>query len=183
MTVLDQTKAKMQQAVEHFKTELKNLRSNRANPAVLEHITVEVYGAHMSIKQLASVTAPEARQLLIAPYDPQTSGAIAKAIENANLNLQPVVENGVIRIHVPPMDEVMRRNIAKQAKEGAEKAKIVIRDIRRKSNETIRQQKADSEITEDQMKKGEKIIQELTDQNCKVIDDLFVAKEKEILTV
>jgi ribosome recycling factor len=183
MTVLDQTKIKMQQTIEHFKTELKNLRSNRANAGVLDSVMVEVYGSHMPIKQLANITTPESRQLLIAPFDPQTAGAIAKAIEKANLNLQPVREGGVIRITIPPMDEAMRRQIAKQGKEHAEKAKVVIRDIRRKNNDLIRKQKADGEVTEDQMKKAEKLIQEMTDESCKTIDDLYTAKEKEILTV
>lgn len=183
MSVTEQTKTKMDQAVEHFKTELKNLRSNRANPSVLDSVMVEAYGSQVQLKKLANVTAPESRQLLIAPFDPQTAGSIARAIEKANLNLQPVVEAGVIRINVPPMDEAMRKQIAKQGKDHAEKAKVVIRDIRRKNNELIRKQKADGEVTEDQMKKAEKVIQELTDKSCKLIDDLYTAKEKEIMTV
>lgn len=182
-SITEQTKTKMQAALEHFKTELKSLRSNRANPAMLDGVIVEAYGSHMRIKELANVTVPEPRQLLISPFDPQTSAAIAKGIEKANLNLQPVVEGQVIRINVPPMDESMRKQIAKQGKEKAEGAKIVIRDIRRKNNELVRKQKADGVTTEDVMKKEEKGIQDLTDKFCKEIDDLFAAKEKEIMTV
>ncbi len=183
MSVTDQTKAKMVATVDHFKQELKNLRSNRANPGMLEGVTVEVYGSHMRIKELANITTPESRQLLVSPFDPQTTAAIAKGIERANLNLQPVVEGQAIRINVPPMDESMRKEIVKQAKKKAEDGKIVIREIRRKGNEQVKKQKADGEITEDIMKKSEKIIQELTDQYCKEIDTLFTSKEKEILTV
>ncbi len=183
MSVTDQTKSKMVATVDHFKTELKNLRSNRANPGVLDVVQVEVYGAQMRIKELASVTTPESRQLLITPFDPKTCGAIAKGIERANLNLQPVVEGQSVRISIPPMDESMRKQIAKQAKQKAEDAKIIIREIRRKNNELVRKMKTDSEITEDIMKKDEKVIQELTDKFCKEIDDLFTAKEKEIMTV
>jgi ribosome recycling factor len=183
MSATDQTKAKMQAALEHFKQELKNLRTNRANPGVLDSVSVEVYGAHMRIKELANVTTPEARQILVSPFDHQTAGPIAKAIEKANLNLQPVLEGHVIRINVPPMDEAMRKEIVKQGKKKAEDAKVVIRDMRRKGNELVRKQKEDGELTEDQMKKGEKTIQEYTDQFCKEIDTLFAAKEKEILTV
>jgi len=179
----DQTKTKMQVALEHFKGELKGLRSNRANPAMLDSVVVDVYGSTMRIKELANVTTPEPRQLLITPFDPQTSAAIAKGIEKANLNLQPVVEGSIVRINVPPMDESMRRQIVKQGKEKAEAAKIVIRDIRRKNNELVRKQKADGTITEDVMKKEEKGIQDLTDKFCKEIDDLFATKEKEIMTV
>ncbi len=183
MSVTQEAKTKMQASVDHFKTDLKNLRSNRANPGVLDGVLVEVYGAMMRIKELASISAPESRQLLISPFDPKTAAAIAKGIEKANLNLQPIVEGHVIRINIPPMDEAMRKQIVKQGKQKAEETKIVIREIRRKYNETIRKQKADSVITEDIMKKEEKTIQELTDKFCKEIDDLFTAKEKEIMTV
>lgn len=183
MGLADEAKTKMQATIEHFKVELKNLRSNRANPSVLDVVQVEVYGAVMRIKELASVSVPEPRLLLVSPFDPKTAAAIAKGIEKANLNLQPVVENQVIRISIPPMDEAMRKQIAKQAKQKAEDSKIVIREIRRKNNEAVRKQKADGFITEDIMKKEEKSIQELTDKSCKEIDDLFAVKEKEIMTV
>jgi ribosome recycling factor len=185
MSLPDETKQKMQATVEHFKTELKNLRSNRANPGILDGVMVEVYGTMMKIKELAGVTAPEARQLLISPFDPKSAQAIAKGIEKANLNLLPIVEasGSAIRINIPPMDEAMRKEIVKQAKKKAEDAKIVVREIRRKYNDLVRKEKADSKITEDVMKKMEKSIQEFTDQFCKTIDELFTSKEKEIMTV
>ncbi|SRR5581483_3566524 len=183
MSITAETKTKMQAALEHFKTELKNLRTNRANPGMLDGVSVDVYGSQMRIKELANVTVPEPRQLLITPFDPQTAGAIGKGIEKANLNLQPMVEGAIIRINVPPMDESMRKQIVKQGKQKAEDSKIAIRDIRRKNNELARKQKADGLITEDVMKKEEKGIQDLTDKFCKEIDDLFTAKEKEIMTV
>jgi len=182
-SVTEQTKLKMQTALEHFKNDLKGLRSNRANPAMLDGVTVEAYGSQMRIKELANITVPEPRQILISPFDPQTSAAIVKGIEKANLNLQPVAEGQIVRINVPPMDEAMRKQIVKQGKQKAEDAKIVIRDIRRKNNELARKQKSDGTITEDVMKKEEKGIQDLTDKFCKEIDDLFTAKEKEIMTV
>jgi ribosome recycling factor len=183
MTVADQTKSKMQASVEHFKAELKNLRTNRANPGMVEGVSIEIYGTHMRIKELANITTPEARQILITPFDPQTGQAIAKGIEKANLNLHPVVEGHIIRINVPPMDQSTRQQIVKQGKEKAEAAKITIRGIRQKGNEQVRKQKADGEVTEDVMKKTEKTIQEYTDQFCKQIDELFTAKEKEIMAV
>jgi ribosome recycling factor len=178
-----EVKAKMSATLEHFKQELKNLRTNRANPGVVEGVVVDAYGTHMKVKELASITTPEARQILISPFDPQTAGAIAKGIEKANLNLQPVLEGQSIRINVPPMDQSMRQTIVKQGKEKAENAKIAIRDIRRKSNDAIKQQKTAGTMTEDGMKKLEKAIQELTDSFCRQIDDLFSAKEKEIMAV
>lgn len=182
-SVPDQTKTKMQASVDHFKQDLKGLRSNRANPAILENVMVEAYGAQMRIKELAAISVPEARQLMISPFDPQTSAAIAKGIEKANLNLQPIVEGQIIRIMIPPMDENMRKDIVKQAKKKAEDSKIAIRETRRKGNEQVRKLKTDGQLDEDAMKKAEKAIQDYTDKFCKEIDDLFTAKEKEILTV
>ena len=150
---------------------------------MVEGVSVEVYGTHMRIKELANISAPEARQIVITPFDPQTAAAIAKGIEKANLNLQPVLESNMIRINVPPMDEAVRVDIVKQGKKKAEDAKIAIREIRRKSNDTIRKQKADGILTEDSLKKLEKAIQDATDKFCKTIDDLFTAKEKEIMAV
>jgi len=183
MSTEKEVESKMQATLEHFKQELKNLRTNRANPGMVEGVSVEVYGTHMRIKELANISAPEARQIVITPFDPQTAAAIAKGIEKANLNLQPVLESNMIRINVPPMDEAVRVDIVKQGKKKAEDAKIAIREIRRKSNDTIRKQKADGILTEDSLKKLEKAIQDATDKFCKTIDDLFTAKEKEIMAV
>ncbi|HSX12049.1 MAG TPA: ribosome recycling factor [Rhabdochlamydiaceae bacterium] len=183
MNLTDDTKSKMEHSLEHFKGELKKLRSGRANPSILDGVVVEVYGTQMRLKELANISSPEPRQILVNPFDPQTAPAIRKGIENANLNLQPILEGSHVRINVPPMDESMRKEIAKQGKKKAEEAKVVIREIRRKANELARKQKADGISTEDQMKKDEKTIQELTDKYCKEIDDLFLKKEKEIMTV
>lgn len=183
MSTEKEVETKMLATLEHFKQELKNLRTNRANPGMVEGVSVEVYGTHMRIKELANISVPEPRQILITPFDPQTAGAIAKGIEKANLNLQPVLESGTIRINVPPMDQAVRTEIVKQGKKKAEDAKIAIREIRRKSNDTIRKQKADGLLTEDVLKKLEKTIQDYTDKFCKTVDDLFSAKEKEIMAV
>ena len=169
--------------MEHFKKELNNLRTGRANPSMFDSIRIEVYGSQMRMRELANVTTPEPRQILITPFDPQTAGPISKSIEKANLNVQPMLEGNVIRINIPPLDESMRKEIVKQGKKKAEDAKISIREIRRKSNDLIRKQKADGDITEDEVKKGEKTVQELTDDYCKQVDELFNVKEKEIMTV
>lgn len=178
-----ETKAKMKEALEHFKKELGLLRTGRANPGMFEGVMVEVYGTQMRIKELGNVTAAEARQVLITPFDPQTTGAIAKGIEKANLNVKPMVDGHVIRISIPPLDESMRKEIVKQGKKKAEESKIAIREIRRKNNEAARKQKAEGLIAEDEMKKLEKIIQEQTDEHCTLVDTLFAAKEKEVMTV
>lgn len=183
MSISAETKSKMTEAVEHLKKELSQLRSGRANPSMLDTVQVEVYGSQMLLKELATVTTPEPRQILITPFDPQTAGPISKGVEKANLNLQPMLEGHFIRINIPPMDEAMRKDIVKQAKKKTEDAKVAVREVRRKSNDLLKKQKGNSEITEDEMKKGEKKVQELTDEYCKEVDELFTLKEKEIMTV
>lgn len=183
MTIESNVKEGMQQAIDHLKHELKGLRSSRANPALLDGVVVEVYGTQMKLKELANVTTPEARQLLITPFDPSTTQAIAKAIENANLGVRPLVEGQSIRMNIPPMDESTRKEIVKQCKKKGEEAKVSIREVRRKSNEIVRKQKADGDIPEDLMKKEEKRIQDLTDSFCSQVDQICAEKEKEILSV
>lgn len=183
MDILKDTKNKMQLAVEHFEKELKNLRSGRANPGMLEDVMVEVYGSMMPIKKLGNISIAEARQLLITPFDPSTAGMISKGIEKANLNLQSIVDGHHIRVPVPPLSEEVRKDIVKTAKKKSEDAKVAIREIRRKANETAKKQKSDGILAEDQMKKIEKQVQEATDKACKEIDEKLALKEKEILSI
>jgi ribosome recycling factor len=183
MSILDQTKTKMAVAIEHFKNDLKNIRTGRANPGMVEHVLIEVYGSSMRLKDLASITVPESRQLLITPFDPQNASLIGKSIEKANIGFMPIVDGHVIRIKIPPMTEELRKKMAKICHEESEKTKISIRNIRRDANEAVRKQKADGELAEDLMKKFEKNIQELTDKFCREVDDLSEKKEKEISTI
>ena len=183
MSMENQVKSGMQQVIDHLKQELKNLRTSRANPSMVDGVHVEVYGTQMRLKELANVTAPEPRQLLITPFDPSTANAIAKGIESANINLRPVVDGHVVRINIPPMDTSTRNEIVKICKKKGEEAKVAIREVRRKSNDTIRKQKSEGLLPEDAMKKQEKIIQDLTDKYCKDIDTFCADKEKEIIAI
>lgn len=178
-----QLKAAMQAAIDHLKLELKSLRTGRANSSMLDKVQVELHGSRMPIKSIANISVPEPRQIMVTPFDQANIHAISKGIEAANLGVQPRVDGRVIRISVPPPDEALRKQIAKQCKELGEKSKIVLREIRRKFNEQVRKQKADGDIPEDQMKKFEKIIQDLTDRSCKEADTICAEKEKEIMTV
>jgi ribosome recycling factor len=178
-----QVKAAMQAALDHLKGELKTLRTGRANSAMLDKIHVEIYGSHMPLKGLANITVPEPRLIVVSPFDHSNIHAISKAIEAANLGVNPIVDGKLIRIPIPAPDENLRKQIAKQCKEFGEKSKIVLRDIRRKFNELTRKQKADGVIPEDQMKKTEKHIQDLTDKFCKDVDGICADKEKEIMTL
>jgi len=178
-----QVKAAMQAALDHLKQELKSLRTGRANSAMLDKVTVEVYGSNMRLKELANISVPEARQILVTPFDFSNAHAIKKGIEAANLGVNPMVDGKVIRINIPPMDESIRKQIAKQCKELGEKSKIVMREVRRKYNDLVRKQKSDGTLPEDLMKKLEKTIQELTDRFVKDIDAATSEKEKEIMTI
>ncbi|MDF2577338.1 MAG: ribosome recycling factor [Chlamydiales bacterium] len=184
MNAVEQAKIKMNGALEHLKNELKNIRTGRANPAILDGVRAEVYGSEMKLKELANVSvAPDGRQLIVTPFDKATTPFISKGIEKANLNLNPQVDGHLIRIPVPPMDENTRKEMAKLAKKKGEEAKVGIRQIRQESNNKLKQQKTDSQISEDDQKRGEKKVQELTDNACTEIDKMVVAKEKEIVTI
>lgn len=183
MDLLAQTKTKMTAAIEHLKEVLKGIRTGRANPSMLDNVSVEVYGTFMRIKDMATVNAPEPRQLVITPFDPQNKGYISKAIEKANLGYMPTIDGNVVRIKIPPMDESIRKEMIKVCHIRREEAKVSIRNIRRDSNELARKQKADGIIAEDMMKRFEKQIQEATDKYCKEADDLCEKKEKEVSVI
>lgn len=177
--IIKQTKSKMEEALNHLKDELRNIRTGRANPGMLDSVLVEVYGTPMRIRDVATVTAPESRQLLITPFDPHNVHAISKAIERANLNVAPMVDGHVVRIKIPPMDDTVRKEMAKLCGRRKEDAKISIRNIRRDANELAKK----GNFPEDQVKKMEKEIQDLTDKYCKSADDAAHEKEKEVLTI
>ena len=178
-----QAKGAMEDALDHLKQELKALRTGRANAAMFDKVFVEAYGSQMRIKELASISVPEPRQIVITPFDFSTANAIKKGIDAANLGVNPIIDGKVLRVNIPPMDEALRKAIAKQCKELGEKSKIVIREVRRKYNEMVRKQKADGEIPEDQLKRHEKAIQDLTDRFCKEVDTVVSEKEKEVMTI
>lgn len=181
--ILAETNKKMDAAIGHLKNELKMLRTGRASPAMVEQVTVEVYGTQMRLPELASISAPEPRQLMISPYDASNVHAIVKGIEAANLNLRAYADGNVVRIKVPEMDTAVRTEMVKKAKKMSEDAKISIRNIRRDSNEFTEKEKKAGTLDEDAMKKLQKKIQELTDKFCKMCDELTAAKEKEIQTI
>lgn len=183
MSVADQTKSKMTDAIEHLKHELKSIRTGRANPSMLDSVSVEVYGTQMRIKDLASITSPEARQLVITPFDHTNKAAVAKAIEKANLGVMPIVDGNIVRLKIPSMDESLRKEMIKLCAKRCEEAKVSIRNERRHSNDLIKKQKNEGLLAEDEMKKIEKNIQDLTDKFCKEADDITAKKEKEVCTI
>lgn len=183
MDILQDTKNKMQHALEHFKEELRGLRAGRANPGLLEPVMVEVYGAQMKLKEVATITSPEARQLVINPFDATNVQHISRAIDKANLGVRAVVEGKTVRVMFPELTADRRKDLIGQAHKKREECKISVRNIRRDANELVKKSKSGGTITEDDVKRLEKQIQELTDKSCKDADDLCTTKEKEISTI
>lgn len=162
--IVETAEKKMEDAVEHLKVELNNIRTGRANPAMLDSVMVEVYGTKMRLRDVATISSPESRQLLITPFDQGNTGAIGKQIEAENLGFQIVTEGNLIRISVPAMDENVRKEMVKQCKKKGEEGKLSIRNVRRECNDFLRKHKADGDISEDMERTHEKEVQDLTDK-------------------
>lgn len=181
--ILDQAKAKMRAVIEHYKTELKTIRTGRAHAAMLDNISVEVYGAPMRLRDIASITAPEIRQLFITPFDRSNAPHIGKAIEKENLGFSVTADATGVRLTLPPMDKRVREEMVKVCRKKVEEAKVAVRNLRRDINKQVEQQKAAGEIPEDLLKKLEKETQDLTDSHCKELDELCRQKEVEVMQV
>jgi ribosome recycling factor len=181
--VLKDNEGRMQKALETLRKNFAGVRTGRANPALLDHLHVDYYGSSVALKQVANVSAPENRVLLITPYDKGASQAIEKAILTSDLGINPKNEGGTIRLFLPEPSEERRKELVKLIKKEAEEAKVAIRNIRREANEVLKKQKSDKAITEDEEKYKDKKVQELTDKYSTEIDKLVTGKEKEIMEV
>ena len=171
---------KTEQIVQH---EFAGLRTGRASPVLVENISVEVYGSHMRIRELAGITTPEARVLMIQPWDLSTVHPIEKAILKSNLGVTPTVQGKIIRLVLPELSQERRHEMVKIVHKKAEDGRVAIRHVRRDSNEAVHKEKKAGGIAEDQIEGAEKEIQKLTDQYIGKIDAHLAAKEKEIMTV
>ncbi len=180
--VIEETTESMDSAIHHFEFELHKIKAGKASPQMLEGVKVEYYGANTPIDQMSNISTPDARQIVIQPWDRSTLHSIEKAIINANLGFTPSNTGDVIRINLPPLTEERRREMVKKAKAETEAAKVAIRNIRRNANESARKLEKDG-IAEDEIKELEKDIQVLTDQYIVKADKIFDAKEKDILHV
>tara|TARA_B100000579_G_C22636370_1_gene759254 strand:- start:56 stop:607 length:552 start_codon:yes stop_codon:yes gene_type:complete len=174
---------KMSKTYEVFQQELSSLRTGRANAAMLDIVKVDVYGQKMPINQLGSITTPEPRSINIQVWDVNNIGLIDAAIKKSELGLNPQIDGQLIRLPVPDLSEERRSEIKKLIKSMGEKCKVSIRNIRREANDELKKLLKDKEISEDEIKKNEKIIQDHTDNQIKVIDDRVAIKEKEIMTI
>jgi ribosome recycling factor len=172
---------RMAGAVESLKHDLAGLRTGRANTTLLDPITVEVYGSHMPLNQVASVSAPEPRMLTVQVWDKSNIGPVEKAIRSAGLGLNPINDGNTLRLPIPDLTEERRKELAKLAGQYAEKARIAIRNVRRDGMENLKADEAKKEISEDDRKRSETEVQKITDDAIKAADEAAAAKEKEIL--
>ena len=174
---------KMTKTLDVFSKELSSLRTGRANANMLDLVKVDVYGQQMPINQLASITTPEPRTINIQVWDTNNVSLIDAAINKSELGLNPQIDGQLIRLPVPDLSEERRNEMKKIVKSMGEKCKVSIRNIRREANDDLKKLLKDKETSEDEVKKNEKIIQEFTDKNIKIIDDKVVSKEKDIMTI
>ena len=174
---------KMTKTLEVFSKELSSLRTGRANASMLDLVKVHVYGQQMPINQLASITTPEPRTINIQVWDINNVSLIDAAINKSELGLNPQIDGQLIRLPVPDLSEERRNEMKKIVKSMGEKCKVSIRNIRREANDDLKKLLKSKEISEDEVKKNEKIIQEYTDKNIVLIDDKVNSKEKEIMTI
>lgn len=175
--------AKMEKTINALDNEFKAIRAGRASAAVLDRIFVDYYGSPTPVNQLASISSPEARQLVIQPYDASALKNIEKAIQVSDIGINPQNDGKTIRLIFPPLTEERRRDLVKDVKRIGEDSKVTIRSIRRDAIEKFKADKKNNVITEDDLKAAEKDIQDLTDKFCKTIDSAVSAKEKEILEI
>lgn len=180
--VLEDTKDLMDKAIQHTKSELLKIRAGKASPSMLEGLMVKYYNNDTPISQVASVSTPDARTLVIKPWEKNTIGEIEKAIRNSDLGFNPQNDGDIVRINIPPLTEERRLNLSKQAKNEAEEGKISIRNARKDANDQLKKLQKEG-TAEDDVKRAEDKVQELTDGYVKKIDEILEQKEKEIMTV
>ena len=174
---------KMEKTIAVLKDELLTIRAGRANPNMLDRVMVDYYGTMTPLKQMAGVSSPEPRTILIQPWDKSAMGSIEKAILSSDLGFNPTNDGNSIRINIPQLTEERRKDLIKLVAKTGEQAKVAIRNERREANEAIKKMEKTSELTEDDSKKAQDEVQKLTDSHIKMIDDMLAKKEKDIMEV
>ncbi|MFN8355521.1 MAG: ribosome recycling factor [Spirosomataceae bacterium] len=179
---LDAAKETMDGAIKHLNIELAKIRAGKATPNMLEGVQVEYYGMMSPLQTVSSITTPDARTIAVKPFEKRMIGEIEKAIRIANLGFNPSNDGEVVRISIPPLTEERRRDLLKRAKQEIETAKVNVRNVRQDANSSIKRLKNDG-VSEDDIKKGEERVQKLTDSFIAKIDQVYTAKETDIMSV
>ncbi len=180
---IQDAKSRMKKSIENLSRELAQINAGRANSNLLAGVEADYYGAPTPVQQLASINVPEARLLVVSPYDKTSIGDIEKAIIAANLGVNPTSDGEVIRIMVPALTEERRKELVKDVKKTGENAKVSVRNIRRDANDHLKRQQKDGEISEDELRNGSDEVQKITDSSIKDIDQLVADKKKDIMSV
>jgi len=181
--VLADLKSQMGATIESLKRDLNRVRTGRANPALLDGIMVEYYGTDTPLNKLATVSAPEARLLVIQPFDLSAANAIEKAIQTSDLGLSPVNDGKILRLPIPELTEERRRDMVKQVRKEAEKHRISARNHRRDANELLKDLVTEKEISEDDERRTHEKVQQVTDETIRQIDEIVKAKEEDVMAV
>lgn len=181
--IMQKCNDKMNKAVQALDKEYAAIRAGRANPSILNKVNVDYYGVPTPVQQMASVSVPDPRTIMIQPYDMSTLKEIEKAIQASDIGINPNNDGKVLRLNFPPLTEERRKDLVKEIKKYGEECKVTIRNVRRDILEKFKAEKKDGNITEDDMKNYEKKVQEATDKFCKEIDVLSADKEKEIMSI
>lgn len=182
-TVINSTKEKMQRRIDHLESEYSAIRAGRANPGVLDKVTVDYYGTPTPVNQVAAVSIAEARTLVVQPWDTSLLKDLERAIQMSDVGINPQNDGKVLRLNFPPLTEERRKDIVKEIKEMAEECKVQIRNARREAIDKIKALKKSGDITEDDQKNGEKKVQDLTDKFTKEVDAVSDKKQKEIMAI
>jgi ribosome recycling factor len=181
--VISSTKDKMDKAIEHIRREFSTIRTGRASASLVEGLTVDYYGSAVPLNQIANISVPEARLLMLTPYDKGALGTIEKAVLKSDLGLTPNNDGRVIRIPIPELTEERRKNLVKVVRRLAEDTRVSIRNIRRESNDQLKKSEKASEISEDESHRTMDDVQKVTDEYISKIDEILKAKEDEIMEV
>jgi len=181
--VLDVLEEKVDKSIVFLKENLNTVRAGRANPALLDKVTVDYYGTPTPLKAIANIAVPDPRSLIVVPFDPKSVNEIEKAINIANIGINPSNDGKIIRLQIPSLTEERRKELTKLVRKYGEDAKVAIRNVRREANEQLKKQEKDGELTEDDLKNEEKLVQKRTDDAITEIDKIIEAKCAEILEV
>lgn len=181
--ILNETRHKMKASLGVYEEDLHGIRGNRASTALVDRLMVDYYGQETELRQLANISTPEAQQIIIRPYDKSAIKAIEKAIQTSNIGINPNTEAELIRLNMPPLTRERRQELVKFLHRRMEEARVTIRNIRRSSNDDLRDFEREKMISEDEMKLGQDQVQKLTDEYIERIEELGKIKEKEIMEV
>jgi ribosome recycling factor len=181
--LLRETEARMKKSAEALRHNLASIRTGRASPSLVENLPVVAYGENMPLNQLANITVPDARMILIQPYDTSNVKAIEKAIQNSELGINPTDDGRVVRLVLPPLTEERRRDLTKTVRHRVEEAKVAIRNLRRESLDEVREYEHEKLISEDDQRRGQEKLQELTDRYVREVEQIGAAKEAEVMEI